>query len=160
MNTITIPKVRIGNDLLLDVKLKAQSGSAISWADVDNIYPSIYSDSQRVNAGDCIFRIDEDDNTLLHVCYPASEPQYIGVARLTISFDYSGISSTVDAPVADFVPQSAAVVHPNSEVPSSESGSYVITASLSMPVAVTSDYKHLYNRPSINGHVLEGNKPG
>lgn len=103
METITIKKKRIGNDLLMKPVTLTDSGVKVSWNSCSNIFAYLYADEQRIMAGNATVEIDQEDDTNLIVRYGVNEPQYLGINRLVITLDYAGKTRTVDAPVVDFV---------------------------------------------------------
>lgn len=102
---VTIKKKRIGNDLRMTVTL-TDNGVRVSWKSVSDIFAYLYSDEQRVMAGQCSTAIDESDEYKLIVIYGVNEAQYLGVNRLVMTCEYSGKTATYDAPVIDFVSSS------------------------------------------------------
>ena len=83
-------------------------GVAVDWTTVDKARALLVSDQQRVKMGDCqIVGPDQEDPTKLLMLYPASQPQYLGVARLVVTVTYHAHVSTFDIPVLRFVASTA-----------------------------------------------------
>lgn len=83
-------------------------GVAVDWTTVSKVRAVLVSDQQRVKMGECrISGPAATDPTRLLMLYPASQPEYLGVARLVVTVTYHGHVSTFDAPLLVFVPSTA-----------------------------------------------------
>ena len=103
MATIQLIHKRVGNDIKIALGL-TDSDVAVDWTTVDRVRALLVSDQQRVKMGDCrIGGPDQTDPTKLLMLYPASQPQYLGVARLVVTVTYYDHVSTFDVPVLKFV---------------------------------------------------------
>lgn len=107
MATIELIHKRVGNDIKIALAL-TDGGVAVDWTTVEKAKAFLVSDQQRVKMGDCrIGGPDAEDPTKLLMLYPASNPEYLGVARLVVSVTYHGHVSTFDTPLLVFVPSTA-----------------------------------------------------
>ena len=107
MATIELIHKRVGNDIKIALGL-TDGGVAVDWTTVDKVRAFLVSDQQRVKMGDCrIGGPDSTDHTKLLMLYPASQPEYLGVARLVVTVTYHGHVSTFDKPFLVFVPSTA-----------------------------------------------------
>ena len=107
MAIVNLPHKRVGNDIKLTVQV-LDNGVALDWSSVTRIYASLQSDSQHVRMGLCVVEgPDSQDQTKLHLLYPAKSSQYAGVARLVLECNYRGHTSTLDTPAFVFVPSTA-----------------------------------------------------
>lgn len=106
MPTITLPNVRIENDVRINASLK-DNGVRVDWNSLTDIHAALYADTQRVMAGPCTTEIDPEDGENLIVRYGAGQPQYLGVQRLVIRCKYQGRKKTYDVPAFVFVSQTA-----------------------------------------------------
>lgn len=107
MATIELIHKRVGNDVKIALGL-TDGGVAVDWTTVSKVRAFLLSDQQRVKMGDCrISGPDATDPTRLLMLYPASQPEYLGVARLVVTVTYHGHVSTFDAPLLVFVPSTA-----------------------------------------------------
>ena len=107
MATIELIHKRVGNDIRILVQL-FDNDVPVNWTQVTHIFPSLFSDPQRVVMGKChIDGIDPQDPTTLMLSYSGKSPQYRGLARLVIELRYMGHTCTVDAPAFVFVDKTA-----------------------------------------------------
>lgn len=106
MPTITLPNVRIENDVRMNAALK-DNGVRVDWNSLTDIHAALYADTQRVMAGPCTTEIDPEDGENLIVRYGAGQPQYLGAQRLVIRCKYQGRKKTYDVPAFVFVSQTA-----------------------------------------------------
>ena len=107
MATIELIHKRVGNDVKIALGL-TDGGVAVDWTTVSKVRAVLVSDQQRVKMGECrISGPDATDPTRLLMLYPASQPEYLGVARLVVTVTYHGHVSTFDAPLLVFVPSTA-----------------------------------------------------
>lgn len=106
MPTLTLPNVRIENDVRINAALK-DNGVRIDWNSLTNIYAALYADNQRVIAGPCTTEMDPENGENLIVRYRADQPQYLGPQRLVIRCQYQGRKKTYDMPAFVFVSQTA-----------------------------------------------------
>ena len=107
MATIELIHKRVGNDIKIALGL-TDGGVAVDWTTVDKVNALLVSDQQRVKMGGCkIGGPDATDPTKLLMLYPASQPEYLGVARLVVTVTYHGHVSTFDKPLLVFVPSTA-----------------------------------------------------
>lgn len=107
MATIELIHKRVGNDVKIALGL-TDGGVAVDWTTVSKVRAVLVSDQQRVKMGECrIGGPDATDPTRLLMLYPASQPEYLGVARLVVTVTYHGHVSTFDAPLLVFVPSTA-----------------------------------------------------
>ena len=107
MATIELIHKRVGNDIKIALGL-TDGGVAVDWTTVDKVNALLVSDQQRVKMGGCkIGGPDATDPTKLLMLYQASQPEYLGVARLVVTVTYHGHVSTFDKPLLVFVPSTA-----------------------------------------------------
>ena len=106
MPIITLPNVRIENDVRVNAALK-DNGVRVDWNSLTDIHAALYADTQRVMAGLCSAKIDIEDGETLIVSYGAGQPQYLGPQRLVIRCKYQGRKKTYDVPAFVFVSQTA-----------------------------------------------------
>lgn len=107
MPVIELIHKRVGNDIRILVQL-FDNDVPVNWAQVTHIFPSLFSDPQRVVMGKChIDGIDPQDPTTLMLSYSGKSPQYRGLARLVIELRYMEHTCTVDAPAFVFVDKTA-----------------------------------------------------
>ena len=103
MAIVQLTHKRIGNDIQIAVQL-LNNEVPLNWSEVSRIYPTLWSDSQRVRMGMCrIDGVDPQDPTVLWLFYSGKNPQYKGVARLVIEMSYMSRICTVDCPALVFV---------------------------------------------------------
>ena len=100
--TITIPSIRQQTDVTLRVTL-SDNGVAVSWPDLSSLKAFIYSEAQRIIAGECTWAVDEEDDTILVCNYDALKPQFLGVQKIVIVCEYAGQQSTFDKEAFTFV---------------------------------------------------------
>ena len=107
MSTLTLPKLRVGRDILMHVTL-TDDQTQVSWNSLSDIAAFLYSDEQQVMAGRASsVEVNTDDEYDLLVRYTSSEPQYLGINRLVVTGTYSGQTVTYDVPVLQFVATTA-----------------------------------------------------
>lgn len=107
MPVIELIHKRVGNDIRILVQL-FDNDVPVNWTQVTHIFPSLFSDPQRVVMGKChIDGIDPQDPTTLMLSYSGKSPQYRGLARLVIELRYMEHTCTVDAPAFVFVDKTA-----------------------------------------------------
>ena len=107
MAQIELKHKRRGNDIHMALAL-TDNNVAVDWSTVDTVKASLISDQQRIKMGDC--RVDGPDSvdpTKLKIFYGATQPQYLGVARLVVSVTYHGHVSAFDVPALVFVASTA-----------------------------------------------------
>ena len=103
MAIVQLTHKRIGNDIQMAVQL-LNNEVPLNWSEVSRIFPTLWSDSQRVRMGMCrIDGVDPQDPTVLWLFYSGKNPQYKGVARLVIEMSYMSRICTVDCPALVFV---------------------------------------------------------
>ena len=103
MATIELIHKRVGNDIQMAVQV-LNNGDPISWSEVTALHALLISDSQRVRLGSCTVdgALPQDATTMM-LTYSGKSPQYLGVARLVLSFRYRNHQCALDAPVLCFV---------------------------------------------------------
>ena len=102
MSTTTIPSIRQQTDVTLRVTL-TDNGVAVSWPDLSELKAFIYSESQRIIAGECTWEVDGSDDTKLICRYAALKPQFLGIQKIVIVCDYESQRSTFDKEAFTFV---------------------------------------------------------
>lgn len=103
MAIVQLTHKRFGNDIQMAVQL-LNNEVPLNWSEVSRIFPTLWSDSQRVRMGMCrIDGVDPQDPTVLWLFYSGKNPQYKGVARLVIEMSYMSRICTVDCPALVFV---------------------------------------------------------
>lgn len=107
MATIDLIHKRVGNDIQMAVQI-LDNETAISWSEVSDLEARLFSDSQRVRLGLCTIdgALPQDETTMM-LTYSGKNPQYLGVARLILSFKYRGHICSLDTPVLYFVPSTS-----------------------------------------------------
>ena len=92
----SIPKSRKGGDITFKIRLK-DGGVSVAWTSLTNIRVFLYSDAQRVLAGELVnIDIDQEDETLLTAVYGADSPQYLGMNSIVVRAAYDGKNKTYD----------------------------------------------------------------
>ena len=102
MATIQLKRTRIPSDVGVGLYLK-DNGVAVAWTSLEDIHVHAFSVPQNAFAGECQAAPDTSDPTRLNVDYPATNPQYPGVAKLVIVAKYHGRVKSYDVPVISFV---------------------------------------------------------
>lgn len=93
---MTITAKRIESDIHLKLTLK-DGDVSIAWDTTDVKQVCMYSVEQHAFAGHCTFEVDDDDNKILNVLYPASEQLYLGDHRVVVRLLIDGDEATYDA---------------------------------------------------------------
>ena len=103
MATIELIHKRVGNDIQMAVQI-LDNGDPINWSEVTALHALLISDSQRVRLGSCTIdgALPQDATTMM-LTYSGKSPQYLGVARLVLSFLYRNHQCALDTPVLCFV---------------------------------------------------------
>lgn len=103
METSSIKRVRQGSDVGLKLTL-TDSGVPVDWSSLTDIVVLMYSDEQRVVAGECAaVHIDESDSEILVCEYSADKPQFCGFNSVVVRCRYFGRTKTFDARALIFV---------------------------------------------------------
>ena len=100
--TIQLKNARRPSDVTVRLRL-SDNGVAVDWRSLSDISVRAWSVDQGAFAGKCVPTVDSEDPTILSVLYPASETQFLGVAKLVVSARYDGRFKSYDVPVINFV---------------------------------------------------------
>ena len=102
MATITLRPIRQQTDVTLRATL-TDNGVRMSWPDFSRVAAFIYSERQRIIAGECTVEVDPEDDTVLICRYDATKPQHLGIQKLVIACTYGEQKNTYDKQAFQFV---------------------------------------------------------